>query len=412
MAVFKRWNGVNWEIIGPTISDSRINTVEELIAPEYDPNSPYSVGDFVVHSDTLYKCNTAIGSDGELWNSTHWTETKIGDEVSDLKSAIKDTVGFINQNLYRSITSVDGTAITSSRCLVTVDDGVFSFACTANGSFYFGVASAVGITYTPAQGQRIPCIPGETLHVVLSNSSFNNNYITFYDADGLSLGYTNYNVSSFDIVVPSDAYFCVLRTGRSGTNGQSYSTKITIAKDITETMQKQLDDLISSLNAFLNALSQSPYTVQLGYYTLQALTTGVANTAIGYQTLNRLTSGNYNAAIGHMSGTTLETGVSNVLIGSESNTAATDTNEGTAIGHGAITGKRSVAIGRGARATHENAGAIGFEVASTADNEYVFGRESNLTRFPGRTQAAKGSFIGKNNRTIYKKVDTSRPMWL
>ena len=88
MAVFKRWNGTSWEVIGPTISNSRINTVEELIAPEYDPNSPYSVGDFVVHSDTLYKCNTAISSGGELWNSTHWTETKIGDEVNDLKSAL------------------------------------------------------------------------------------------------------------------------------------------------------------------------------------------------------------------------------------------------------------------------------------------------------------------------------------
>ena len=88
MAVFKRWNGTSWEVIGPTISNSRINTVEELIAPEYDPNSPYSVEDFVVHSDNLYKCNTAIGSGGELWNSTHWTETKIGDEVSNLKSAI------------------------------------------------------------------------------------------------------------------------------------------------------------------------------------------------------------------------------------------------------------------------------------------------------------------------------------
>lgn len=96
MAVFKRWNGTGWEIIGPTISNSRINTVEELIAPEYDPNLPYSVGDFVIVDDTLYKCKVAISSGGELWNSAHWTETKIGDEVSDLKSALGEFYSVIS----------------------------------------------------------------------------------------------------------------------------------------------------------------------------------------------------------------------------------------------------------------------------------------------------------------------------
>ena len=100
MAVFKRWNGTSWEVIGPTISNSRINTVEELIAPEYDSNSAYSVGDFVVYSDTLYKCNTEIGSGGELWNSAHWTETKIGDEVSDLKSALTDNNNLLTENIH------------------------------------------------------------------------------------------------------------------------------------------------------------------------------------------------------------------------------------------------------------------------------------------------------------------------
>ena len=105
MAVFKRWNGTSWEVIGPTISNSRLNTIEELIAPEYDPNSPYSVGDFVIYSDTLYKCNTAIDSGGELWNSAHWTAVKLAPEISDLKSALNDIDEF-TENLIHLVENV------------------------------------------------------------------------------------------------------------------------------------------------------------------------------------------------------------------------------------------------------------------------------------------------------------------
>ncbi len=103
MAVFKRWNGTSWEIIGPTISNSKINAVEKLIAPEYDSNSAYSVGDFVVYSDTLYKCNTAIGSGGELWNRAHWTETKISEGLTDLSRQLSDVEGAINFNQYSGL---------------------------------------------------------------------------------------------------------------------------------------------------------------------------------------------------------------------------------------------------------------------------------------------------------------------
>ena len=142
MAVFKRWNGANWEIIGPTISDSRINTVEELIAPEYDPNSPYSVGDFVVHSDTLYKCNTAIDNDGELWNSSHWTETKIGDAVSELKSALNDVNG--NQKNYSQVYT-DWKLLRNADTQNITDDNV-EFTITSGKNFAFRDTYQLGHT--------------------------------------------------------------------------------------------------------------------------------------------------------------------------------------------------------------------------------------------------------------------------
>lgn len=55
-------------------------TGAELISDAYNPNSTYVVGDFCIHDNKLYKCNTAI-TVAEEWNSAHWTETKIGNEV-------------------------------------------------------------------------------------------------------------------------------------------------------------------------------------------------------------------------------------------------------------------------------------------------------------------------------------------
>ena len=50
------------------------------IASAYDATAAYSVGDYCLRNGLLYKCNTAIGSGGEAWNSAHWTQTKASDE--------------------------------------------------------------------------------------------------------------------------------------------------------------------------------------------------------------------------------------------------------------------------------------------------------------------------------------------
>ena len=86
MSVFKRWNGTSWEVIGPQITSTRFDDTNHMIAPEYSPTETYNVGDYVVQSDHLYRCTTAIQS-GEVWTSSHWTEVKVGNEVNELKSA-------------------------------------------------------------------------------------------------------------------------------------------------------------------------------------------------------------------------------------------------------------------------------------------------------------------------------------
>ena len=87
MSVLKRYNGTTWETVGPEITSTRFDLIDDMIAPEYSPTRTYNVGDYVVQSDHLYKCISAI-EEIEEWTPVHWSQVSIGGEVSDLNRQI------------------------------------------------------------------------------------------------------------------------------------------------------------------------------------------------------------------------------------------------------------------------------------------------------------------------------------
>ena len=56
-------------------------------APAYSTSGLYSVGQYVTYNGYLYRCNTAITT-AESWTASHWTQTNLGADVYDLKSAL------------------------------------------------------------------------------------------------------------------------------------------------------------------------------------------------------------------------------------------------------------------------------------------------------------------------------------
>lgn len=56
-------------------------------ASAYSSSATYAVGDYVFHGGALYRCITAITT-AEAWTAAHWTEVALGDDVSNLKSAM------------------------------------------------------------------------------------------------------------------------------------------------------------------------------------------------------------------------------------------------------------------------------------------------------------------------------------
>lgn len=82
------------------------------MASEFSSSTAYAVGDYVTKEGTLYRFTTAhaVGS----WNAGHVSEVKIGKEVSDLKSALKDEMVAIKKHIYtraESIAAVNGYRI-------------------------------------------------------------------------------------------------------------------------------------------------------------------------------------------------------------------------------------------------------------------------------------------------------------
>lgn len=74
-----------------------------MLAPEYNATGQYSVGDYVVYGDSLYKCKTAIPAGGETWNSSHWDSVTIGGELESLARAISGGIhfkGYTTTSLY------------------------------------------------------------------------------------------------------------------------------------------------------------------------------------------------------------------------------------------------------------------------------------------------------------------------
>ena len=61
-------------------------------APAYSTSGTYAVGDMVIYDGKLYKCTTAITT-AEAWTAAHWSETKMGNEVSELKTALFNITG-------------------------------------------------------------------------------------------------------------------------------------------------------------------------------------------------------------------------------------------------------------------------------------------------------------------------------
>lgn len=74
-------NSISSLSISTTASINELRTAENaMIGDGYSTTQSYKIGDLCIYNNVLYRCTTAI-DEGEAWNSSHWEQTNLGDEV-------------------------------------------------------------------------------------------------------------------------------------------------------------------------------------------------------------------------------------------------------------------------------------------------------------------------------------------
>ena len=71
------------------------NYISPGVAAQYSTSATYDVGDYVIYNGQLYRCTTAITT-AESWTAAHWTAAVLGNDVGELKSALKEVYTPLN----------------------------------------------------------------------------------------------------------------------------------------------------------------------------------------------------------------------------------------------------------------------------------------------------------------------------
>lgn len=137
----------------------------------------------------------------------------------------------LGKNLFEPVLTIDGTNINLTNCTVNKNNDVLSFTATAK-DWHFGDLCTTGQSYQKTYGVLIEVNEGETYSFTFSNTNIIKNYITFYNANKISLGYVYKDTNSFTYTMPSDTKYISLRIGlgQATVVGETYTTTIQIEK--------------------------------------------------------------------------------------------------------------------------------------------------------------------------------------
>lgn len=145
------WNGTAWGVSSLSESDylTILQQVLSDIAHTYDSAATYTVGDYCIYNNTLYRCNTAITA-AEAWTEGHWTATSIGADIGTalvgydgtvyptLGEAVRGQVG----DLAGAVTVTEHYDDTWAVGTINSSTGAASSATTTIRSGYYNISEA------------------------------------------------------------------------------------------------------------------------------------------------------------------------------------------------------------------------------------------------------------------------------
>lgn len=136
-------------------------------------------------------------------------------------------------NLFKPTLQVNETNIVVSHGSIQLIDDTFRFTATGN-DVYFGQVTGSGVVYDNTRGYLIDVSNIEIISYYISNILFTKNYITRYDENKISLGYTSLNTSKGTYTIPSGTKYISFRFGyQNSVADEVYETKVMIKEGST-----------------------------------------------------------------------------------------------------------------------------------------------------------------------------------
>ena len=135
------WDATKWKATSIDKELKEISSYTEnkdVISDKYDSSKTYSVGDYCIYDDTLYKCKTEITS-AEEFDSSKWEPTNCGKEFEVLNSNLSEL-----QSVDITPVSNNYAAVNTSGTYAYIKNGIcylqITINCTASYSSWANIA--------------------------------------------------------------------------------------------------------------------------------------------------------------------------------------------------------------------------------------------------------------------------------
>ena len=232
-------------------------------APAYSTSGLYSVGQYVTYNGNLYRCTTAITT-AESWTAAHWTQTNLGADVYDLKSALTLSFTDDENKVPASLFSITGLL----KGNLTVDAGQTNYKTTDFIELYTNECKIAG-----------PAWPNAVFAL-----------FALYDADYQSL-FIGYGANSFSIDLanyPTAKYFRA-----SKANADSVAISVTPYNKAANNLEYLRNELTASFANGNNEIPSGLYSIP---GILNSAGTSVSGVS-GWKTTDYIELFNYNGVI-------------------------------------------------------------------------------------------------------------------
>ena len=219
------------------INDTNLNKIEQgiydnslVVDAVTDKLNPTDTETYKIAELTEGQITDVIGvNDILIKGDTEQDGTPTPDSPVDVNVVSgSNVVNTSNKNLYIPLLNIGEIPILMNAGTVSLLKDEYIFTATGN-DMYFGRVRSAGGVYSNDCGPKIYVNNNTKISFYITNTILNNTYITAYNSEGVSLGFTSIVSNRGTYTVPENCDFITFRMGKGNpTVGMVYKTKVMI----------------------------------------------------------------------------------------------------------------------------------------------------------------------------------------